>query len=339
MAENDISMNIRSTFKAFYVEKTGNGFQGSVMDLPFEALPDHEVTIQVAYSSLNYKDALSATGLNKVTRSYPHVPGIDASGTVVEDFSDTFQKGTEVIVTGYDLGTNTFGGFGELIRVPKGWVVKKPNGLSLQQAMIFGTAGFTAIYGIKRLQQELITPDSGKILVTGATGGVGSLAVFALSQMGYEVVAITRKSASVSFLRQLGASEIIPPEELISKSNSPLLSRKWAGAIETVGGPILDAVLKQTYSKGAVACCGNILGKELHTNVYPFILRGVSLLGIDSAFCVQSLRHQIWETISSFNVDRVPNNFSKTITLDTLEHEIELILAGKQMGRVVLSHK
>ena len=328
-------MSTPETFLAYYVDAEHSG---SYKEVPFTFLPDHEVLIRVRYSSLNYKDALSATGRNNVTRSYPHIPGIDAAGEVVSDTSGTFNSGQVVLVTGYDLGTNTSGGFGEYIRVPAEWVVSLPSSMSLEQAMVFGTAGFTAVYGLKRLQRELITPERGPILVTGATGGVGSLAVFALSQTGFEVIAATRDTEAGDFLFDLGASEVISTESVTSIPESPLVSRKWAGSIDTVGGSILDAVLRQIDEEGAVACCGNILGKELQTNVYPFILRGVSLLGIDSAICKRALREEIWETISGFNQISLPHYFHQVCKPEDLEKKIAQILNGKVSGRVVVQH-
>lgn len=330
-------MKIPDTFNAYYVEQDGDEITGSFKELQTSVLPDNDVTIQVFYSSLNYKDALSASGLNHVTRKYPHIPGIDASGIVLADKSGTYEPGDKVIVTGQDLGTNTFGGFGELISVPASWVVPLPETLSLKSAMVFGTAGFTAVYGIRRLERELITPGSGSILVTGATGGVGSLAVYGLSKLGYEVIAASRKE-STEFLNSLGAKESINSDDLLKVKNAPLLSRKWAGAIETVGGELLDSVLRQTQDKGAVACCGNILGKELNTNVYPFILRGISLLGIDSAFCRYDLRLRIWETIAKLDPSGLPEGYYKSITPDGLSAEIRSILKGRQSGRLVIEH-
>ncbi len=323
-------------FKALLSERGTSSNEMFVQKLPFDFLPANEVVIQVQYSSLNYKDALSAKGLNHVTREYPHIPGIDAAGIVLNDSSGTFSERQHVIVTGNDLGTNTSGGFSELIRVPNNWVIPLPNDMSLNQSMIYGTAGFTAMYGIERLKRELIEPESGPILVTGATGGVGSLAVFFLSQLGYEVIATSRKSSETDFLTSLGAEHVIHTDEILNVSESPLLSRKWAGAIETVGGSLLDAVLRQTKDKGAVACCGNILGKDLSTNVYPFILRGISLLGIDSAFCEYELRKQIWEAIASMNNELLPDTYFKTVSLSVLKPEIEKILEGGQIGRIVV---
>ncbi|MEQ9307953.1 MAG: YhdH/YhfP family quinone oxidoreductase [Balneolaceae bacterium] len=331
-------MNIPEFFNALYSEKEENKQTISVQSLSFDVLPPNEVIIKVHYTSLNYKDALSAKGLNHVTRSYPHIPGIDAAGVILDDSSNTFKRGDHVVVTGNDLGTNTFGGFGEIIRVPREWVIPLSQSMSLKQTMIYGTAGFTAMYGIERLTRELITPDSGPILVTGATGGVGSLAVFFLSKLGFSVIAATRKIEQRSFLEKLGAKKVIHSDEIINVSSSPLLSRKWAGAIETVGGSLLDAVLRQTQDKGAVACCGNILGKELETNIYPFILRGISLLGIDSAFCEFELRKKIWQQMAMINAELLPDSFHKVIYLDELEPEIDRILKGEQIGRVVLKH-
>ncbi|MFV1884759.1 MAG: YhdH/YhfP family quinone oxidoreductase [Balneola sp.] len=337
MVENHIPMSIPNTFKALLAEEKQGKIFTEVKELSSSVLPEGEVTINVEYSSLNYKDALSATGRNNVTRSYPHIPGIDASGTVLEDASGTYKSGQKVIVTGHDLGTNTFGGFGELIRVPKEWAVKLPDSMSLKEAMIFGTAGFTAMYGIERLKRELILPQSGPVLVSGATGGVGSLAVYFLSELGYNVVAASRKM-DTEFLKRLGATEIISSDELLNVPESPLLSRKWAGAIETVGGELLDSVLRQTQSKGAAACCGNVLGMELNTNVLPFILRGVSLLGIDSAFCEWEQRNKNWKLMAEIGTSGLPNDFYKTVSLEELPKEINLILDGGQRGRVVVEH-
>ena len=327
------------SFKALISRTSPSGFISPAIEkVPFSILPENEVLIKVKLSSLNYKDALSASGKNNVTRNYPHIPGIDASGTVISDTSGQFKSGQEVIVTGNDLGTNTFGGFGEYIRVPADWVVALPDSLTPEQAMISGTAGFTAAYGIERLIRELITPEKGKILVTGASGGVGSFAIFMLSQLGYSVTAMTGKSEQHDFLKSLGAGNILSRNEFLGASKSPLLPRKWAGAIETVGGEILDIALRQTENDGAVACCGNILSQTLETSVYPFILRGVSLLGISSALCPKSIRLNIWKTISELDFKKLPYNYYRTIGLEQLPNEIEKILNGKQVGRIVVRH-
>jgi len=339
MDKEDPEMN-KDTFKAFYVEETEDGsFSSEVRQVPFSFLPKHEVLIKVKFSSLNYKDALSAIGNKGVTRTYPHIPGIDASGVVVKDESGKFKEGEKVIVTGRDLGSNTSGGYGEYISVPADWVVSLPDGLSLESAMYFGTAGFTAMYGVKRLQRELIRPEEGKVLVTGATGGVGSLAVLFLSELGYEVVAATGKMDEESFLKLLGAKEVINREQVTNVGHGLMLSRKWSGAIETVGGEMLDAVIRQANHDGAIACCGNILGHELNTNIYPFILRGVSLLGIDSAICKMPMRLKIWEAISKTDTAKLPNRFIKTVRLEGLQEEIQRTLKGGQVGRVLVIHE
>lgn len=330
----------KENFRAYLVSETKDGeVKAEVKPVPFSFLPDHEVLIKVEFSSLNYKDALSASGNKGVTKNYPHIPGIDAAGKVVTDTSGIFEKEQNVVVTGKDLGSNTPGGYGEYIRVPKEWVVALPAGLDLKMAMIYGTAGFTAMYGVKRLQREKIKPEDGKILVTGATGGVGSLAIFFLSQMGYEVTAATGKMDREDFLKKLGAAKVIHRDEITNVPDSLLLSRKWNGAIETVGGSMLEAVIRQAEHDGAVACCGNILGEALHTNIYPFILRGVSLLGIDSAICKMPMRLNIWKQIASMDHSRLPDNYSETIGLDKLPQEVNKILKGEQAGRVIVSHE
>ena len=339
MDQKDFEMS-KDTFRAFYVEEQEDGaFRSEVKQVSVDFLPDHEVLIEVDFSSLNYKDGLSASGNKGVTKSYPHIPGIDAAGTVLEDRSGSFKRGDSVIVTGQDLGSNTSGGYGRLIRVPKDWVVAMPKGLDSALAMRYGTAGFTAMYGVKRLQRELISPENGKVLVTGATGGVGSLAVFFLSEMGYDVIAATGKIDKADFLKNLGAVEVIHRDEVSQVDSNFLLSRKWHGAIETVGGGMLDAVIRQTDHDGAVACCGNILGHKLESNIYPFILRGVSLLGIDSAICKMPMRLQIWDAIAAMDHSKLPENFTRTVGLEALSEEVEAILQGKQWGRVVVSHK
>lgn len=328
-----------SNFNAFWVEETKDGnFTRSIKEIPLSALPDNEVLIRVHYSSLNYKDGLSASGNKGVSKTYPFVPGVDAAGLVEEDCTGTFAPGSEVIVTGYDLGMNTFGGFGEYIRVPAKWVVPLPASLSLFETMIFGTAGYTAAYGVRRLQRELITPNSGLVLVTGATGGVGSMAVFQLAQLGYEVIAATGKLDKTDALLALGASSVIHRDEVYPKKERLLNTGKFAAAIDTVGGKMLEAIIPQIHPDGAIACCGNILGHSLNTNIYPFILRGLSLLGIDSGITKMPLRLKIWQDVASIATP-FPKEWIKTIGLQDLEDEIDLILTGKQQGRVVLKHK
>jgi len=327
-----------NTFKAYWVEESENGtFSSQIKQVPFSVLPDNDVLVKVHYSSLNYKDGLSASGNKGVTKSYPFIPGVDAAGEVVEDQSGSFNPGDKVIITGYDLGMNTFGGFGEYIRVPSEWIVPLPKSLSLLQSMIIGTAGYTAAYGVKRLQRELITPESGKVLVTGATGGVGSMAVYLLAKLGYSVIAATGKMHQKDLLSSLGAEDVIHRDELYPEKKSLLHSGIFTAAIDTVGGEMLEAIIPQMKQDGAIACCGNILGHELNTNIYPFILRGVSLLGIDSGITKMPFRLKVWEMLSSFDF-KLPNSAYKIVSLQELDDEITTILAGKQVGRVVLKH-
>ena len=324
-------------YKAMVVEEIEGGtFIRRIVERPIEALPEGEVLIKVSYSSLNYKDALSATGNKGITRKYPHTPGIDAAGIVEESVSDAFLPGDEVIVTGYDLGMNTSGGFGEYIRVPADWVVKRPDGLSLKECMIYGTAGFTAGQSVYRLQGCGITPDRGEVLVTGATGGVGSLSCAILAKAGYDVVAATGKIEKKQFLLDLGVKKIVHRDEVTDLAGRALLSERWAGAIDTVGGEMLATAIKSVKYRGAVTCCGLVASTELHTTIYPFILRGVTLMGIDSAKCPMEMRLKIWEKLGDdWKVDCL-DTIKHECSLDELDYEIELILDGKQRGRAVV---
>ena len=308
----------------------------SIETLPLSQLPDHDLLVRVHYSSLNYKDALSASGNRSVTRSYPRTPGIDAAGVVEASSDSRFTPGQPVIVTSYDLGMDTDGGFGEYIRVPGNWVVPLPEGLSLYEAMQFGTAGFTAALAVHKLEAHGKSADSGKVVVTGATGGVGSIAIALLSDRGYEVVAATGKSDAHAYLTELGASEIIDRAELQQASSRPLLSGRWMGAVDTVGGVMLDTVIRSTHHEGVVTCCGNAASHELSTNVYPFILRGISLLGIDSGICPMPTRKMIWGKLADPYKTSKIDLITETVDLDALDREIDLILEGGQVGRKVV---
>ncbi|MBC2581700.1 YhdH/YhfP family quinone oxidoreductase [Clostridium sp. DJ247] len=281
-------------FKAMVVnELEYNKFSREILTREISTLPEGDVLINVKYSSLNYKDALSSTGNKGVTKKYPHTPGIDASGIVIESTYKGFNAGDQVIVTGYDLGMNTSGGFGQYIRVPSDWVVKLPQNLSLKESMIYGTAGFTAALSIYKLITSGVSPNDGEILVTGATGGVGSITVSILNKLGYKVIAATGKPESKDMLLKLGAKDIILREELYDKSGRALLKGKWAGVIDTVGGNLLATAIKSTKYGGSVTCCGNVASHELSISVYPFILRGISVLGVDSVQCPMDLRLKI----------------------------------------------
>lgn len=328
----------RDTFRALVVEETtGGSYSRAIKQRPFAALPEHNVLIEVHYSALNYKDALSATGNKGVTQQFPHTPGVDAGGIVAESSDDRFSKGDKVIVTSFDLGQNTPGGFGEFIRVPGDWIVPLPPGLSLRESMMLGTAGFTAAYGVHHLIRNGTVPDNGPVVVTGATGGVGSLAVALLNLNGFEVVAATGKADQASYLQSIGAKEVIRRDEISDDNGKPLLKSRWAGALDTVGGAMLDGVIRQTQHNGTVACCGNILGGKLNTSIYPFILRGVSLMGIDSGICLMPMRRKIWCLLSNdWKLDCL-GSICRECTLDELNGEIDKILSGGQVGKVLVN--
>ncbi|MEW6145178.1 MAG: YhdH/YhfP family quinone oxidoreductase [Thermodesulfobacteriota bacterium] len=329
-------MGVRK-FKALVVEETGKDkFQRSIKERSTDELPTGDVLVRVHYSSLNYKDALSATGNRGVTKNYPHTPGIDAGGVVVESGSGDFKPGEEVLVTGYDLGANTPGGYGEYIRVPAGWAVKLPSGLSLRESMIYGTAGFTAALSVYKLEEYGVAPGTGEVLVTGATGGVGSIASGILAKAGYDVVASTGKTDLKQMLLDLGVKEVISREDARDMSGRPLLKARWAGAVDTVGGDTLATAIKSAKQHGVVTCCGNVASADLPINVYPFILRGVALVGIDSAYCPMDIRKKVWAKIAGeWKIGKL-DTITTEITLADLDKYIELILRGGQAGRVVV---
>jgi putative YhdH/YhfP family quinone oxidoreductase len=321
-------------FKALKVSEVNGEFKREIIEKEIKDLPAGDLLINVKYSSLNYKDALSAAGNKGVTREYPHTPGIDAAGTVVEDKSGTYQKGDKVIVTGYDLGMNTAGGFEEYIRIPAEWAVKLPESLTLRESMIYGTAGFTAALSV----YKILTGDiEGKdILVTGASGGVGSFASAILAKLGYDVTAATGKTEAEEYFNNLGVKNIIDRKELDDDSGKMLLREKWSGVIDTVGGNMLATAIKSTKYDGAVTCCGNVASAKLDLNVYPFILRGVSLFGIDSVQCKRKLREEIWQKIASdWKIDQL-DDFSNQVYLKDLNEQIDKMLAGNSKGRVIV---
>ena len=328
----------KKTFKAMLVQEAEkNCFSREITYRDINDLPEGDVLINVKYSSLNYKDALSATGNKGVTRHYPHTPGIDGAGIVVESNNERFKPGDKVIVTGYDLGMNTSGGYGQYIRVPSDWVVNLPNNLSLREAMIYGTAGFTAALSVYKLVSSGVKPEDGDILVTGATGGVGSTAVSILAKIGYNVVAATGKSHEREMLMNMGAKEIIDRNELDDKSGRPLVKGKWSGVIDTVGGNILATAIKSTQYGGSVTCCGNVASHELPTSVFPFILRGITLYGIDSVQCPMDLRLEVWNLLSNeWKVDNLGEN-SEEVSLEELNNKIDMILEGNLKGRTIVN--
>ncbi|ROL60842.1 acryloyl-CoA reductase [Bacteroidetes/Chlorobi group bacterium ChocPot_Mid] len=325
------------SFKSFVVEVLENAqISRKIKTKTIDELPDGDVLIKVAYSALNYKDALSASGHKGITKKFPHTPGIDASGIVAESKNPHFIQGEKVFVTGYDLGMNTSGGFQEYIRVPSSWVVKLPNNMTLREVMIYGTAGFTAGICINEIQKHDIFPDNSNILVTGATGGVGSLAVGMLKKAGYNITASTGKTEQKNFLKKLGAEEVIFRDDLIDTSNRPLLTGKWNAAIDTVGGRTLSTVIKSIKPRGSVCVLGLVESDRLETTVYPFLLRGINLIGIDSAERPMDYRLNIWKRISEEWKIENTEFLVKEITLEGLEDEINLILKGGQVGKVLI---
>lgn len=323
-----------NTFTAFRVAQTGErSFSREVAEVDHDVLPEGDVLVRVSYSSLNYKDALSATGNPGVTRNFPHTPGIDAAGEVVESSSDEFSVGDQVIVIGFDLGMNTPGGFGQYIRVPAGWVVKLPDGLTTRESMILGTAGFTAALCVHKLEQFGMEPSGGPVLVSGATGGVGSIAVQLLSQQGYETHAITGKKEQHEFLRELGASEIHSRDDFNDESSRPLLRETWGGVVDTVGGAILFNAIKGLKYGASLAACGLVNSPNFPASVFPFILRHVNLLGIDSVELPIEAKKEIWTKLATDwkigNLER----FVEELTLGSLSDAIDRILQGQMVGR------
>lgn len=325
------------TFKALVVRETEeNRFSRKIETRTMDDLPPGDLTIEVHYSSLNYKDALSASGNRGVTRNFPHTPGIDAAGIVSHSDHDDFSPGDPVIVTGYDLGMNTPGGFGQTIRIPAAWAVPCPKGLSLKEAMALGTAGFTAAISIHKLMQNGVTPERGEVLVTGATGGVGSLAVAMLAKLGHSVAAVSGKPEAASFLKDLGAGAILGRDEAVDAKGRPLLKGRWAGVVDTVGGDILATAIASTQYGGVVTCCGLVAGPKLPTTVFPFILRSVSLLGVDSAEFPAPERRMLWQQMAGPWKPGGLDALTTEIGLDELEARIEEILQGKLKGRTVV---
>lgn len=326
-----------SEFRAFRVDKTEQGFERSVVTQQVSELPDGDVLIDVKYSSLNFKDGLSATGNPGVTRKFPHTPGIDASGTVLESRSAEFAPGDDVIVIGFDLGMGTPGGFGQRIRVPAGWVVSLPAGLTLRSAMVLGTAGFTAALCVDKLEAAGVKPAGGPVLVTGATGGVGSVAVMLLAKLGYSVTAVTGKADRHEFLRSLGATEIIDREAARAGSDKPLLAETYGGVVDTVGGEILVNGLKSLKYGGSLAACGLVDSPEIPATVLPFILRHVNLLGIDSVQLPLEEKRRIWEKLAGpWHLDNL-DQLVEPLSLEQLSEAIDRILAGAMVGRGLVS--
>jgi len=330
-------MALPQTFKAMVVSETAEKtFSREVRERALGDLPAGELIIEVKYSSLNYKDALSATGNKGVTRKYPHTPGIDAAGVVADSTTKLFTVGDQVTVTGFDLGMNTSGGFARYISVPALWATKLPQGLSLKDSISHGTAGLTAALCIIRLMASGLTKESGEVLVTGASGGVGSVAIAILAKLGFHVIAATGKASEHDFLNGLGAKVIISREEANDTSGRPLQKPRWAGVVDTVGGNILATALKTTKYGGLVAACGNAMSAELNVNVFPFILRGVSLLGVDSVEIPMRARQMAWNKLAGeWSID--VGSLVTEVSLEELNPKIDEILKGGIRGRVLIN--
>lgn len=326
-----------TSFKAFVVNKADENFTAGLKELTQADLPAGEVLIRVAYSGVNYKDGLASTPNGRIVRSYPFVPGIDMSGVVVESSDSRFKPGDEVIATSYEIGVSWYGGFSEYARVKADWVVALPQGLTLKEAMALGTAGFTAALAVHQLQKNGLKPENGPVLITGATGGVGSIGISILKKLGYTVAASTGKEAEHAYLKELGASTIVSRDETSAESTRPLEKESWAGSIDAVGGSTLAYLLRTTKYGGSIAACGNTGGPNVATTVYPFILRAVNLLGIDSVNCPMELRRQLWEHLAS---DYKPTHLLASIAheapLEELPQALATILKGGVRGRTII---
>lgn len=323
------------TFKAFrvFINEKGEAYT-KIIERNISSLPEGDVLIKVHYSSLNYKDALSSIGNRGITKNYPHTPGIDAAGVIVESKSSKFIKGDAVIVTGYDLGMNTDGGFSEYIRVPSDWPVPLPEGLTLKDAMAYGTAGFTAALSVKKVMMNGI--EKGRVLVTGATGGVGSTAIAILNKNGYQVVAATGKLEKEKMLENIGASKVIHRDKIDQPKEKLLLSGEFDAVVDTIGGNTLATAIKMVNYDGVVTTCGNVRGDTFESSIYPFILRGVHLIGIYSAKCPRDLRLQIWKHLANdWNVG-VLNQKMKEISLEDLPEAIDQMLSGELSNRMII---
>ncbi len=326
-----------NSYKALRVTENADGtFSRAITQLPFNELPSHDTLIRVRYAALNYKDALSASGHKGITRKFPHTPGVDAAGVVEECSSGKFKKGDEVIVTSYDLGMNTAGGFAEYIRVPSDWVVAKPKQFTLQESMALGTAAFTAGMALYKMEKCGQHPSMGPVVVTGASGGVGSLAVAILSAAGYSVIASSGKKADYDYLKELGAAECVGREATNDTSGRPILRSQWAGGIDNVGGNTLVTLLKACKKEGSVACIGLVSEPNIEMTVYPFILNGVNLLGIDSAEFEMSKRLEVWNNLATkWNVISKLKNLTTICSLEEIPGWMDKILKGEVKGRIV----
>jgi putative YhdH/YhfP family quinone oxidoreductase len=326
-------------FKSLWIRETPEGkFERSIILRDIDDLPSGEVLIRVIYSALNYKDALSATGNKGITKKYPHTPGVDAAGIVEISRSEQYAVGEEVIVTGYDLGMNTSGGLAGYIRVPAAWLVPKPEEYTLKECMVIGTAGFTAAFALHKMEQLSQSAGNGPLVVTGATGGVGSLAVAILAKAGYEVIAVTGKTNAKEYLEFLGSSRVASRDFVDDRSGKLLIRPQWAGAIDTVGGNILSTLLKGCKQEGCVVSTGLVGSSELITSVFPFILNGVSLLGVGTAETSMQLRQELWQKLATvWNIRDKLEAIGKEVSMEEMSSiYIDAILKGNVTGRIIV---
>ncbi len=323
--------------KAFVVDKVADReFSSAIQEVSAPKCGENEIVIKTTYSSLNYKDALSSVGNPGVTRKFPHVTGIDVAGVVHETTSDAFVVGDKVLVTGYDLGMNTDGGHAEFVKVPASWVARIPDAITDKEIMTFGTAGLTAALSVNELLDNGVKPEDGEVLVTGATGGVGSIAVSILSKLGFTVVAVSGKEEQIDYLKQIGASSVILRDTFNEEAKKPIMGEKYSGVVDTVGGDILANALKYIKYDGVATCCGLTASHELNTNVFPFILRGVRLIGIDSVECKLEKKQAAWDKLAGEFKIATLDSITNEISLEDVKETYALMLEGKSVGRYVV---
>lgn len=322
-------------FCALVVRENAGTFSANIEKHQLNELPQGDILIKVHYSSLNYKDALSASGNKGITKNYPHTPGIDAAGVIEESSDPNLQVGLKVIVTGYDLGMNTWGGLSQYIRVPSSWVVPLPEGLSLRQAMIYGTSGFTAAQALHHIINFNIP--KGECLVTGASGAVGSMAIALLANQGHEVVAMTRDQGKFETLKLWGAKSMITASELLELGERPLLKSRWNAVVDTVGGRYLSTALRSTNYRGVVTCCGMIDSAELHVSIFPFILRGVKLMGLDSAECPLEMKKEIWKKLAGDWKPPCLDQMALEVPLTEVASYLASMIKGKSSGKIIVN--
>ena len=327
-----------NTFKALLVEETDNKqFTLNIVNRSVSDLPENDLLVNVHYSSLNYKDALSASGNKRVSAHFPHTPGIDAAGVVVRDKSGTFSPGDEVVMFGYDLGMNTPGGLGQMISIPANWAVKRPDNLTLKEAMSYGTGGLTAALCVQKLEKMGARPEDGPVAVTGSTGGVGSISIALLKHLGYSVVAFSGKPEQTAHLKSIGADEVLHRDVLNEVAGLPMGKERWAHGIDTLGGDYLSNLLKQIKSGGGVSACGLASSDSFSSTVFPFIIRGVSLLGVDSVYIPLSDKQRIWQRVASDM--KLPNlqNLCEEISLEQTPEYLNRFIQAKVVGRYLVN--